>query len=872
MIRFFRLSILFTLVCFTQASALNLEISYISRRHAFIREENPTLQLAIANPSAQALGNTRIKVEVDGLEVGNLNGATLAAQDTTRVRLSLDMKKIRAGKYEMVVFLFNSQSREIGKNRFPLYLREKPKDKMRVWLWPHQKFSDQVCGLDESSLKTLEWYADKGFNSFQPGGDVDHQEDHDGLGPEKLQLFDYALYRDWEMGFAAAGGFNQRVDSPEATFEPLNFSKTGKRFSNPFSPETIKDQIDSNLRIMEQVKDFPAVKTCFFNSEKEDKLPPRLMPVKTSFLPGHDSAVPHRFILPGVIPDHDEGYLEHKNRYEWTDGLSVANQRAASVVHAFRPDIAVFSDPLRRTAVFGRYRGMDLISSWTYTNPDPKFMLFIETLIANAKPSRQGVMHTITMLNYPGAVAPKKQGWTLMGADRLLETSWINLSRKPDRFSIYISSMCDPFNPDIPKGDDLEKSSHFPYQLNPESFEAFKRFSQNVIEPFGPMVKKLERSRRRVAILSSEASRVYSASPRLLGYYDNYQIYCFYSLLSMAHIPTDVVFEETIGLCGLDGYDALVLAKCDTLLESTFKAILDFQARGGTVVADQYLRAPIPNTIPFDFDFEYRTKVSASAILENAGNTKFTDYLDERSENTVEVKGVTALDDQKTMLGYARQLQAGLGNRIPRKFDCSTETALLNLLEKDRAQYLFVINDKRTYDPRFGPFKAILGESVPQAVALTARNQARQNLHFYDMVEKRELETQTVGSDIRLNVSLSSLGGTIIAVLPVGIGDIAIESPQIVEKRCVACNLDIIITDTENNPLCGVTPLKIEITDPAGNPSGLSGYYAADKGRLNIKFTPALNDTAGKWTIRATELVSGKNTRRTLRLKKEIIP
>jgi len=855
-------SLLAAILPFGSAQASNLELSYAGSRHAFIRNEAPTISLSVANKTPNKLDGIEIRATVDGIAMGGKEGITLAANSATQLQLELDTQKIRAGKYDLVVSLLDSKSQEIGREAFPLYLCEPPKDKMRVWLWPHQKFGDSVHGLDATALKVLEWYADKGFNSFQPGGDVDHQADHQGLGKGKFELFDLALCRDWEMGFSAAGGFNQDVDSPGATFEPLNYAKTKKLFTNPFNPAVIRDQVASNLRIMEQITDFPAVGTCFFNSEKEDKLPPHLAPGKNSY-----PSVPHRFVLPGVIPDNDAGYLAHKQRYEWADGLSVANQRAADLVHTFRPDIAVFSDPLRRTTHLDRYRGMDLVSTWTYTNPDPKLMLFIETLIANATPSRKGVMHTITMLNYPGSVAPKKYGWTLMGPDRLLETSWINLSRRPDRFSIYISSMCDPFNPDTPDIGEEPQSGGHPYQLNPESFEAFKRLSRNVIEPFGPMIKKLERARRKVAILSSEASRVYSDSPQLLGYYDNYQIYCFYSLLNMAHVPTDVVFGETIGLCGLDGYDTLVLAKCDTLLESTYKAILDFQARGGTVVADQYLRAPIPDVVKFDFDFEYRTKVSASTLLEKRGNTTFSDYLDERSKSTVEMEGVTALDDQKTMTAYATRLRQGLDGMAERPFDCSTPTALLNLLEKDGAQYLFVINDKREYGPRFGKYGAILEQSVPQTVTVAAKNRAGQNLHLYDLLEKKEIKTRTQGNDLLFDVHLSSLGGTIVAILPQAIGGVSIEAPESVDKRCVEQNIGIAIDDADGNPLCGVVPLEIKITDPSGKPSGLGGYYAAEKGRLDIAFIPALNDLAGEWIIEATELVSGKKTLRTMRLQ-----
>jgi len=49
----------------------------------------------------------------------------------------------------------------------------------------------------------------------------------------------------------------------------------------------------------------------------------------------------------------------------------------------------------------------------------------------------------------------------------------------------------------------------------------------------------------------------------------------------MCHVAADVIFDETILESGLDGYDVLVLPKCDTLLKSVYDRILAFQKRGG---------------------------------------------------------------------------------------------------------------------------------------------------------------------------------------------------------------------------------------------------------------------------------------------------
>jgi hypothetical protein len=71
------------------------------------------------------------------------------------------------------------------------------------------------------------------------------------------------------------------------------------------------------------------------------------------------------------------------------------------------------------------------------------------------------------------------------------------------------------------------------------------------------------------------------------------------------------------------------------------------------------------------------------------------------------------------------------------------------------------------------------------------------------------------------------------------------------------------LLDQTGNHLSGIQPLKIDITDPAGNQSEFNGYFAAVNGLLKIKFIPAENDLKGKWTFHATDLSSGKFVRKT---------
>ena len=372
------------------------------------------------------------------------------------------------------------------------------------------------------------------------------------------------------------------------------------------------------------------------------------------------------------------------------------------------------------------------------------------------------------------------------------------------------------------------------------------------------MLAKLERRPRRVAVLSSESSRVHRASPILAGYYENYQIHHFYTLLNMCHVAADVVFDEGVKEFGLDEYDVLVLPKCDTLIKSVYDRIVEFQNRGGRVIADQYLRAPLKDVTRAEFDFLYRRGVTVNAIRDSMDHVKWgDDHLHQIASEMAKVRGVTAEEDQRTLESYAADLETILKDTVEREFTCNAPTALLNVLEKGTAQYLFVINDKRAYGARFGEHKAMLEDLVPQTVAVTAHNWRRERLFLYDMVERRPLEARSVDGAHVFDVDLSDLGGKIIALLPDRLAEVRCDGPKRIATRGAPVAFTVSVLG-ENGPLPGVTPVKVELLDPAGEVSEFSDYHAAEEGSLTVRFIAAANDKAGQWTLRAEELLTGK--------------
>jgi hypothetical protein len=525
------------------------------------------------------------------------------------------------------------------------------------------------------------------------------------------------------------------------------------------------------------------------------------------------------------------------------------------MIHRYRPDVLTINDPYRSNALLDGFPGIDVVGSWTYTNPDPKLMLYVETLRAACRNTSQIPLSIVTLLNYPGEVTPNEKDWTMMGPGRLAVTTWINLSRAPRMLGYYFSSACDPFSA---LEEDLKtpKTNVSEEALPPSTYEMVQRLAVDVFQPFGGLIRNCELAPRRIAVLNSDTSGLLRHRESLLGYYPNMQIQHFYTVLAMAQLPADVVFDEQIERNGLDAYDVLALPECDALPKSVYDKIIAFQDRGGLVISDQNLTPTIPGVEQFDFDFTYRKQVKALAIANGRGFADWNDHLQPAVAKLEAVKGVSALEDQKIMESYAAKLRATLGDRIARSVDCGEPTALVSSLDAKGGRYLVVINDKRDYDKRVGKYRSELGAILPQTVAITVSDWKDNGLIAYDLLAKRQLEVKKFDSGYRFEVALTDVGGTLIALHSKRLESLELTVPTTVAQGTKS-HASVRLLDTAGITPLGIQPIRCRLYDASDKLHESSDYQLLHDGLATLEFTPALNDPAGKWRVVVDELTAG---------------
>lgn len=833
-------------------SGQSLSIKIPNIRHAYYRFEEVTFEAVIQNSGSTPAKNVSLSIGLLPLE-SIKKTFSLKEGETITVPYNINCSRLKPGDYSLNVTAgLNGKTDE---NKFDVYISQQPNpQRLSVEYWLPANYgvpetTDHLTG----SLKLIDWGIAHGFNTFSVQFPASSKDSLDAV-EDMRKVFERAIKSRLNMGLKIA------TNSPslfKGYPEAFVVSK-GKRKS-----EIIDNQRQSALCLREKIIIETAVKSvradmkafCMYpsfnraliNSEfngtpcySEDcikrlkvetgldlynyNINP-LRPPKTAdeaIKAGLPEKLVHAMPKNGIIENDNPFYRYYM--WWWKKGMGEAslNEIISDVVKEYKSDVMTWNDPLRLSPTYGGHKGLDAIGHWQYTHPDPKYTAYIETLITGAEPEHQKVMPDVTTWEYGNWLAPTDSGIIIIPPDIMRENIWIALSRRPDFMSQFISINFDPLRP-------VDN-----WHRDPKTFEMMTWMSENVYKPFGPFILQLERTPRKVAILCSGSSVLFPEINR--GAYVNMAIYPFYSLLMMAHIPTDVIFDETISRYGLDKYDILILHQCETITRDVYEKVLEFKKHGGIVIGDKLLRADIPLDYRCEFDLDHRKRELADEIAKG--------------------KGVTADEDRELMTRYTTEIRKVLDGKVDRFVDSDSPEVVFNVLKSGPVKYIFIINDKRTYGERYGQkWKSFHEKGVEQSVAIKINAEGINNPVIYDVRDHSVIPAVKTGDIISFTRKLGPCDGTIVAVYPNTIKSIRIECPKIMMKEDPGI-ITISVLDSLGKRY-GSQPIYITVTDPSGKVTDYSDYYATANGIFRLKVIPAVNDLNGNWTVSVKDLTSG---------------
>ena len=282
-------------------------------------------------------------------------------------------------------------------------------------------------------------------------------------------------------------------------------------------------------------------------------------------------------------------------------------------------------------------------------------------------------------------------------------------------------------------------------------------------------------------------------------------------------------------LDGLDRFKVLCLFDCDVLTESVAARILEFQKKGGVIVADERLAPAIKPDV-----------VVPSCV--RTGKAK---------------------EDQQALVDLAVKLQRGLGDRYRPAVTTCRRTAIPRLRRYGSTDYAFVVNDRRDYGTYVGQHGLVMEAGRPSLAAVTLR---RPRGFVYDLIDGAAVAANTNAADTIDFLLLFGPGeGRVFMVTDRPIGAVKVDAPR--EAKCGATvKVRIEVVDPDDKPVDAVIPLRVDIRDPDGRVAERTGWYGAKDGVLDLQLDFAANDLPGDWEIRVRELASGRRAARFLPL------
>ncbi len=542
-----------------------------------------------------------------------------------------------------------------------------------------------------------------------------------------------------------------------------------------------------------------------------------------------------------VVPDDDPIYVYY--RWYWKkgdgwNGLTAALLRGLKTMG--REDFWTWHDPAVRTAsVYGSGNGVEVISQWTYSYPDPiRIAVATEELLAMARggPPGRKVMKMTQIIWYRSQTAPKPQPsgprpawrarWEREEPDarfitiapiHLREAFWTKIAR-PIKGIMYHG-----WQSVVP----TDSPSSYRY-THPETQHELRRLIDTVVRPLGPVLLHVEGIQSDVAYYESFAAQVFAGrgtygwSGKWLG--DGYQVAMWSGL------QPEIIYDETITGRGLKRYKILFMLDCDVVTESVLAAVKRFRKRGGIIIGDNRLTPAIDPDIRLPV---YKRKGKAA-------------------------------EDKAALLQIASQLRRELEGRYERYVDSSNPEVIPYRRRYAESDYIFLVNDHREYGRYVGHHGLVMENGLPSRATVTV---ARPEGVVYDLVSGRRVEVRRSGGRLSLDVELGPGEGRLFLVTPKPIDRVVIDAPGEVSAG-ESVRVTVTVLGKDGLPVEAVIPLRVDIEDSECRQAEFSGWWAAVRGRVEIKLDIAPNDPAGLWRISASELASGRKAAHFFRVRK----
>ena len=505
--------------------------------------------------------------------------------------------------------------------------------------------------------------------------------------------------------------------------------------------------------------------------------------------------------------------------------------------HIKRENFLSYYDPATRVPpLWGSGGKVDALNQWTYTNPDPiKIGQATDEIVAMAQGVPGQKVYSMTQaIWYRSATAPigvvpanepawvkdePKASYISIPEDALTIALWSKISRRIDGIMYHGS------------GSLLSRGLGGGYRLTDRrAAKALAKISKEVVRPLGPIIPLIPERKVEVALLESFASALYAPTHFPSGW-SNHWVADIHLAMQWANIPPAILYEEHL----LDSkytrdLKVLVLPGMEVVDEVILAKLRELRKKGVILVGDEF---------------------TAPAIM-----------VDVRI-NSIRRDSRDPEGSKKAFQNLGMQIRNAISRSYTPGVSSSSPDLVVRRRGCDKADFVFVVNDKRTFGDYLGPWKRVMEKGVPMAGTVKVNHAAAA---AYDLVKHCAIELKKGKNVSAFDVKLKGGAGTLVLLLEKAIKSVEVQAPAAVSKgEEFAVTVKVLNTAGEAVPAC--LPQEVTLTDDKGNKLPGSGYYPAQKGTLEFKDVCAsnLDSKTVKFTVKC--LASGKVVSKVMSVK-----
>ena len=291
----------------------------------------------------------------------------------------------------------------------------------------------------------------------------------------------------------------------------------------------------------------------------------------------------------------------------------------------------------------------------------------------------------------------------------------------------------------------------------------------------------------------------------------------------------------------------LYAPQCAYLTPPVIEKIRKFQADGGILIGDEMLCRALKADILVPVNKVETPKMDSLEEVDKMARVWVNTQAQEFTRKAKE-----------TSIANVETLRRALDPHFLPRADSSSPELFTFARQWEGVDYLFVINDRRTFGDYVGQWGLTMEKGLPFEGSATMEDSKKEIQAVYELSRGGEIPFTRSDDGMRVQVPLKyeTNDGRLLLFLKSKIASLDVQAPVSL-KRGEVCRVELRILDKDGNPFRALLPAEIRLFDANGKEIDGAGFVCAKNGICALDVQTNLNDPSGNWRLWCRDRASG---------------